>query len=152
MTTPTPAQNPELTKLSRHPFQIFVMVAAMLTGVPILLGGVPGPGSLRAALPPNGVYAWSALFCIGGILALVGASMRNRVNGLLTEQVGLGFVGSACLLYGGLLVVLVQWDRASVSIALLSALTVASVWRFIDIQLLLKRIRVVSKKIEEMEQ
>lgn len=148
----TPSENPELTKLSRHPFQIFVMVAAMLTGIPILLGSVPGPGSLRAALPPSGVYAWAALFCVGGVLALVGASMRNRINGLLTEQVGLGFVGSACALYGGLLLVLVQWERASVSIALLSSLTVASVWRFIDIQRLLKRIRVVAKKIEEMDQ
>src|SRR5690349_21108527 len=98
------------------------MVAAIISGVPIFLGRIAAPSSLEAKLPPTGVLLWAFLFAGGGLLAIIGATMRKRMNGLLVEQVGLGFVGSACLLYSGLLGVNAGWQAASVSIALLGTL------------------------------
>jgi hypothetical protein len=141
-------QSVELTKLSRHPFQIWVMLAAIISGLPIFLGRVAPPNSLEEKLPHAGIFAWALLFAGGGVMAIIGATLRKRDTGLLVEQVGLGFVGSACLLYSGLLGVNAGWQAASVSIALLGSLAAASVWRFVDIQRTIRAVKYAARRLE----
>lgn len=82
----------------RHPFEIYMLALAAVTGIPSLFGA-PEPGSIEAALPSWAVFAWSLVLSLGSVLALLGISLKRRDTGLILEQLGLAFVGAASIIY-----------------------------------------------------
>lgn len=93
----------------RHPFELYILYLSVLTGLPVLLGITPRPGSINAVLPTWMAFGWSAFLVGGAIVTLAGVYWRERATGLIAEQLGLALVGvmsvaySVCLVYiGGL--------------------------------------------------
>ena len=134
-----------LSKRQFHPFQNLIMLLCVVTGIPILLGKAPAPASLEAALPQNIVFLWAAAISLGAILCLLGTFFHARVNGLLTEQLGLVMVGVACLFYAGV-AFLTLGISAGVSVpsGIIAACGVACLWRWRQIQQFLKLVALVA--------
>lgn len=88
---------------SRHPFEVYLLVLAAVSGVPLLLGK-PNSGSVQDALPPAMTALWGAMLVLGSTLALAGLYWRGRRStGLLMERTGLIGVGGAALVYACIL-------------------------------------------------
>lgn len=84
---------------SRHPFEVYLLVLAACSGVPLLFGE-PNSGSINEAMPPLVVNMWGAMLVFGSVLALLGLYWRGRkVTGLLMERTGLVGVGGAALIF-----------------------------------------------------
>lgn len=85
---------------SRHPFELYLLTALAVTGIPTAFGE-PTAGSIEAALPEWAVLVWGITLCGGAVTALVGIALlvRSPANGLLLEQLGLGWVAAATIFY-----------------------------------------------------
>jgi hypothetical protein len=83
----------------RHPFEIFMLALVVLTSVPVFFGAAPEPGSIEAALPTWGVFAWQSILAFGSVGSLLGIFWRDRATGLIMEQLGMAFVGVASVIY-----------------------------------------------------
>jgi hypothetical protein len=59
----------------RHPAQVALAVAVMLSGVAVLTVG-PASGSLAAALPPLLLTIWASLYVVGGAGVVLAALAR----------------------------------------------------------------------------
>lgn len=88
----------------RHPFELFTLLLALLTGLPTVLGAIPRPGTIEDALPNLVPLVWSWVLFLGALCALVGIYWWDRATGLILEQLGLAFVGLASIVYAGCLV------------------------------------------------
>ena len=99
---------------SRHPFQTFIMILCLVSGIPLMTGQAPAPASMEAALPSSILYVWGACLTIGAGLTLIGSFRNSRIKWLLIEQVGLALVGAAAILYG-------VWGLASAARKLMKA-------------------------------
>lgn len=88
----------------RHPFQTFMLVLCVFSGVPLLFGEPPA-ASVEALLPPWMAVSWGVSLCLGALVALVGSYWpRGRYATALTmERAGLCIVGPAALVYGTLI-------------------------------------------------
>lgn len=128
---------------SRHPFQIFIMVLCALVGIPVLFGDAT-PGSISETLPHGFRQAWALLLSIGATVTLIGGAWRNRVTGLLIEQVGLVSAGGATLVYGAALLT-TAGKTGYVAAAQIGAFGGACLWRWWQIQRQLR----TAHKIEE---
>lgn len=84
---------------SRHPFELFTMALCAFVGLPLLAGDAR-PGSINELLPDWAADIWGGMLVLGAITALVGIFWRNRVTGIVLEQVGLMAVGLGTLFYG----------------------------------------------------
>jgi hypothetical protein len=121
------------------------MLLCVVSGVPILFGKAPAPASLEAALNPTLVYIWAACISLGAVLCLLGTFFQARVNGLLTEQLGLVLVGVACLFYSGIaFVTLGTTSGVSVPSGIIAACGIACLWRWRQIQQFLKLVALVA--------
>lgn len=94
----THARATEILFGSRHPFQIYMLLLCLFTGLPLLFGRYE-PRSIEAQLPGWGVTLWGATLFFGALVALVGIFLPNRVNGLLVEGIGLIATGVAAIIY-----------------------------------------------------
>lgn len=83
----------------RHPFELFTLFLALLTGLPTVLGAIPRPGTIEEALPDVIPVIWSWVLLLGAACALIGIYWRDRATGLILEQLGLAFVGLASIVY-----------------------------------------------------
>lgn len=126
--------NQDLSSPSRHPFQVFILVLSVIAGVPMLFGKVPIPGSLEEALPQWAGTLWAASLTLGAAVTLVGVFWPVRLTGHLIEQVGLIAVGSAAVLYGGVLFFFVSDSGSLVSASMISGYGAACVWRWFQLQ------------------
>lgn len=97
----------------RHPFEIFMLALSLVSGVPVLLGVSPKPGSMNSLVDPFYVHAWSVALVLGSTMALVGVAWRRpkdpakmTITGLSLEQVGLVMVAAATLFYAAVLAML----------------------------------------------
>jgi hypothetical protein len=117
----------------RHPFEIFTLILGLVSGLPRLLGVTPAPNSITSLLPPVLVLAWSAVLVIGCATALTGVWWRNRAIGLILEQLGLAFVGVACIVYSGVALISLG-PNASIPISIVGAFGVSCLVRWRQIQ------------------
>jgi hypothetical protein len=88
----------------RHPFEVYLLVLALMSSVPASLGLTPAPATIRVQLDPNMARLWAISLTVGAATALVGLSWKRpkfglSVTGLTLEQVGLTFVGAATIFY-----------------------------------------------------
>jgi hypothetical protein len=97
---------PELVdplEASRHPFEVYMLVLAAISGAPLLFGK-PNSGSIEETLPPLLVTAWGGMLVVGSLLALLGLYWRGRSStALLMERAGLVGVGGAAVVYAAAL-------------------------------------------------
>jgi hypothetical protein len=117
----------------RHPFEIFTLILGFITGLPRLLGVTPAPNSITAVLPPVLVLAWSFVLVAGCGVALTGVWWRNRAIGLILEQLGLAFVGVACIVYSGVAIIALG-PNASIPVGIVAAFGVSCLVRWRQIQ------------------
>jgi hypothetical protein len=96
----------------RHPFEIFLLALSIISGLPVLLGKAPAPGSINAVVDPLAARAWSVALTCGSALALLGVGWRVpkdptkvSITGLSLEQVGLVTVASAATFYAVVVVI-----------------------------------------------
>lgn len=83
---------------SRHPFEIFALGLALLVGTGATLLEAR-PGSVEAELAWWIRDLWGYLLLFGGAMAITGISWRDRVTGLILEQIGLTALAGGCVLY-----------------------------------------------------
>lgn len=86
---------------SRHPFQLFMLIASFLYSLPgVVFEGVR-PGSVQETVGPVGTVVWSVFLCIGTCAALFGifGFSHDRATGLTLEQLGLASAGAATVYY-----------------------------------------------------
>lgn len=90
---------------TRNPFEIYLLLLAIVTSAPSMLGVAPTPSSIEFQL---GIYArvWSFFLFAGCAVALVGIfwprprhQERYSVTGLGLEQTGLVSVAGATIYY-----------------------------------------------------
>src|SRR5918996_793715 len=97
---------PELVdplEASRHPFEVYMLVLAAISGAPLLFGK-PNSCSIEETLPPLLVTAWGGMLVVGSLLALLGLYWRGRSStALLMERAGLVGVGGAAVVYAAAL-------------------------------------------------
>ncbi len=117
----------------RHPFEIFTLILGFITGLPRLFGAIPAPNSITALLPPVLVLAWSFVLVAGCGVALAGVWWRSRAIGLILEQLGLAFVGVACLVYSSVALISLGLN-ASIPIGIVAAFGVSCLVRWRQIQ------------------
>jgi hypothetical protein len=117
----------------RHPFEIFTLILGFITGLPRLLGVTPAPNSITAVLPPVLVLAWSFVLVAGCGVALAGIWWKDRAIGLVLEQLGLAFVGVACIVYSGVAIIALG-PNASIPVGIVAAFGVSCLVRWRQIQ------------------
>ena len=128
-------------RAGRHPFQLFTLYLAFITGVPTVLGLTPRPGSINEALHPAVAYGWALFLTVGSLTAIVGVFCRNRGLGLVLEQLGLGLVGLTSLIYVGCAIYVLGVDSAIQPIAIVAAFGASCLWRYGQLQRILNGVR-----------
>lgn len=89
----------------RNPFEIYLLVVAVVTSVPVMLGVAPKPGSIIEQLPGWPAQVWATTLAVGSLMALAGIAWKRpgwpliSVTGLLLERVGLFAAGTATTFY-----------------------------------------------------
>lgn len=124
----------------RHPFEIFLLIACVAAGIPLLFGAPP-PTSISASLPDWARLVWAAFLGGGAVVALVGMSWpRKTGTGIILEQIGLVAVGNACLFYAACVLVLVGHSGAFPA-GINGAFGIACIWRYVQIELAIRAAR-----------
>ena len=77
------------------PFELFLAVLCVVSGVPTLLGVIPRPGTLSAQLAPWLVFCWSFLLVAGGLAVIWGIVRRNES----VERLGVSVLFPTALAY-----------------------------------------------------
>lgn len=95
----------------RHPFEVFLLCMCAGSGIPLAFGA-PRPGSINDVLPEALAVGWGLALAIGSVVALTGIWWRNRVSGIILEQIGLVSVGWAAIIYGVAVVIFAGWAAA----------------------------------------
>lgn len=117
-----------------EPFQAFIMSLCLVTGLPVVFGRVPAPGSVEESLPRWAVVGWSIALVAGSAAVLTGMLWRNRIVGMMVVQVGLVCVGSAAVIYGILVAMLAGDHGGAVSSAIIAGFGGACFWRWAQLQ------------------
>lgn len=83
----------------RHPFQTYMLILGVITGLPLLFG-IVAAGSMNATLSPLLAFAWGAMLFLGSATALAGSYWMGTYDAALTiERIGLIAVGFAAVVY-----------------------------------------------------
>jgi hypothetical protein len=89
----------------RHPFQTFLMVLGLASGVS-LLAAETDAASLEAQLPPLMVTIWYLSLIVGSGMTLLGAYWPRSYDTALTlERAGLDLAGFSAMVYAGVMLV-----------------------------------------------
>lgn len=134
-----PAKDP-MTAIppSRHPFQLWTLLACVIGGAGNL---VDSKSAINALLPHYIVLVWAVSLLFSGLLAIVGAFVKDRIFGLLLERTGLSTLGVAATCYG-LGIMFVAGQAAVVSGPLTISVGIASFWRVAHVN---RELRILSK-------
>lgn len=125
---------------SRSPFEFFLLVACMLSGVNGLLNPFKASVSASSVLPEWELYAWYGGLLVGGIIALVGY-LRKTLFSLALERTGLILLTAMSLVYS---ITLVANDLTlAFAASFVIAFGVACAFRVRQISLELKRVQEV---------
>ncbi len=147
------AKNPLIavtdSNASRHPFQIFTLSLCFFIGLPLLVGEAR-PGSITSALPEWAQDVWGGGLVLGAALALVSLRLRNRLNGLLLEQVGLVMVGCSAVFYGVVATTHLGVTAAYASVFVLG-FGLSCLWRWVQLQQLLNLAKKVDGQARDRE-
>jgi len=117
----------------RHPFEIFTLYLAFLTGLPTVVDLAPRPGSIDAELPLAVAIGWSFVLTLGALVALIGIYWKGRVTGLIMEQLGIGFVGVAAAIYVVCVLYAAKGDAAFAA-GVIGGFALSCGWRYRQIQ------------------
>lgn len=124
---------------SRHPFELFTLGLCAFVGLPLLVGEAR-PGSISALLPPWAGDVWGAMLVVGALVALLGIYWRNRVTGIVLEQIGLMSVGLGALFYT-LVVVIQNGVPALYATIFVGGFGTSCLWRYFQLARFLKTLR-----------
>jgi asparagine N-glycosylation enzyme membrane subunit Stt3 len=83
----------------REPFELAFLLLLIVSGI-TQLATQAVPGSIAALMPSWLHVAWLAMMTVGAALALWGIIIKNTVNGLFFESVGLMTAGLSLIVYG----------------------------------------------------
>lgn len=117
------------------PRVVFILALSIFSGLTALALGT-APESLEAAIPSWAVTSWSAVLCLGSIIAM-GGMVRQTANGVIAEQIGSVMVGVAAIFYPVIAVATVGWSVVQV-VGVIFAWGVACLWRWGQLQALLR--------------
>lgn len=93
----------------RHPFQTFMLVLCIASGLPLLFGQ-PTSGSIESNLPHWMAVTWGLSLLVGSTLGLLGSFWRGDYDtGLLLERMGLDLAGFAAVAYSVIVVISTGW-------------------------------------------
>jgi hypothetical protein len=136
---------------SRHPDEFLLLLLCFVAAVGIVFGDVPEPGTIEASLPRWAAIAWGYGLLIGPAITVGGIVLasraKHRLDGLLTEQIGQVITGGVALFYGTVLLV-EAYPASLVSACIIYAFAGARLWRWIQIQRLLRRARAHVESVE----
>lgn len=77
-------------------FEFFMAFLCMLSGAPMALGG-PRPNSIEKILPPTLRVIWGLMLLFGGVLVIIGLSLRKRDPSTKRVLVGIRVEGAGLL-------------------------------------------------------
>lgn len=117
----------------RHPFEIYLLALALLVTLPTLFGVAPRPGSVASILTGFPGFLWNLSITAGSALALVGIYWKDRIWGLIGEQLGLALVGVACLVYTVVVLASTGWS-ALFPAAIVAGFGASCIRRYFQIQ------------------
>ncbi|WP_063023785.1 hypothetical protein [Nocardia niwae] len=83
----------------REPFELVFLLLLIVSGITQLVTRAV-PGSIAALMPSWLHVAWLGLMTFGAIVALWGIVIKNTINGLFVESVGLVTAAMSLVLYG----------------------------------------------------
>lgn len=90
---------PVVITSGRHPFEVMVLVAAMVCGVALAVTGISTKAT-EAAMPGWVQIAWNFMLITGGSIGLLGIfSTARLIVRLGIEAAGVVVLGSACVMY-----------------------------------------------------
>ena len=125
----------------RHPFEVGVLLACVLVGTVMTVGGTRPP-SLMRGLPEPLLTAWLLLIALGGVAGLIGAYWRGDVgDGLLIEVGGVCAVAAAMTLYSVVLVAANPWPNSLGSAGLLAGIAIGATGRTVQCVTEYRRLR-----------
>lgn len=123
---------------SRHPFQIWVLVACILSGI-TTVGDWGRPGTLNEILPEYMMMLWGWVLLLAGGLGIAAAFWKDRITGLLIERIALGGLGGILVVYG-VAARIVGGSSATVIMIMCASLGAASFWRIHHVHRDLRRL------------
>lgn len=127
----------------RHPFQVFTLLLAVASGVPLLLGDA-APGTVEATLSPAAVTFWGVSLVAGAGTTLAGMLWPRRITGMALEQVGLVAIGTASAIYT--VCIFSFWGiRGVTAAAYVMGFATASFWRWGQIQQVMGLLRTLAR-------
>ena len=116
----------------RHPFQTYLCVLCIVSGLPIIIGHV-GASSIESQMPFWLAYCWGWALFLGAAIGLVGAYWPGEYDSALTiERAGLAMLGTAAALYAIVILTVDGWDRL-IPAAITFAFGFACIRRALDI-------------------
>ena len=121
---------------SRHPAEIFLAAASVMSGLGSLLGPAR-PGSVRAIAPAWVGVGWATVLIVGGTICLIAALIQRRARRLLVERVGIVFLGFGAAAYS-LAVFSVQGWRGLYPALVTLGFSAACIWRWAQIERVLR--------------
>ena len=130
---------------SRHPDELFLLGLCLVSGITIVFGDVPEPDSIEAALPRWASIGWGIFLLLGPLTTLVGIFWPGKrvTDGLIVEQVGQVTTGMIAIFYAVVLII-AAWPAAVVAGSITFAFGCARIWRWVQIQRLLKEYQAVA--------
>ena len=127
-------------------FEVFWLVVCAILSTTSVMGS-NAPSSLEQALPRWAIYAWYGSLGLGSLIGLYGGLKKRKItpytdetslrDGMRFYAAGWGYVGTASLVYGTLLLGLFQ-TRALASGLMTVAWGAASIWRAAQVVRLLR--------------
>jgi hypothetical protein len=135
------SRRPVFITPGRHPFEVGPLLACVLVGIVMGIGGVRPPTMTRG-LPEPLLTVWLILIAAGGLVGLVGAYWRGAVDdGLLVEFAGTLAVGAACTLYVIALLAGNPWPASVGSAGLLAGIAGGALGRAAQCVIEFRRVR-----------
>lgn len=117
---------------SRHPFQIWLLAAAVFSGAQTLIQGDRAPATLEQLIPSWSIYTWAALLLVAGVLGIPAGWWRDRITGLLMERIALASLAVSTLVYASILLS-VAGKPGTVSACFQLSVGIACVWRILHV-------------------
>lgn len=124
-----------------YPFEVFVSVLGLITGVP-LLAGLARPNSLALLLPPYAFLAYAVALVLGAVTVAI--ALRKRHAGGIA--MGLQLLGGSFSVYAIAIVAVAGWVNgwaafaAFICLGLVTLIRTQHFRRIIDIQIGARRL------------
>lgn len=123
----------------RHPFQTYLLVLCVVSGVPLIFGRVPA-ASVEALLPEWVAVSWGVSLTGGALLGLIGSywPRENYATALTVERIGLTLTGPAALLYATAIFLITGID-GFIAVGIVAGFGAACIKRGRDIGVIIAR-------------